>query len=362
MDRGFGRTAPCGDWRTLGAFQFFNGMIRVGGGMLLVAALAAGCGSRSEADSEASTHRTTPAAVDGSVPASGPDDGGPQAAGNDAARSDGSGEFDGGALREAGTEGGAKYKLNPDAGPIEQCGTLGAAAVAFSASSSGLLAVGHADGLVTLRNESLVTTREIQADTIVAQLALSSDGKKLATVGADPEIRLWSANDGSRIGTLAWPRSAPYDTGVALSFSQDSLFLLATALGAPNVDQHRNTTLFDLAAGKIAWTRTDDWYSLAFLVDAGAAVLVATNGDVKVYGRVDGQVLRSASAPALASTLGVVPSPNGSLVATGGAVVSTSDFQTVHQLGGGSPVFSADGSALALTQLVGMSFPSSSPP
>jgi WD40 repeat protein len=112
--------------------------------------------------------------------------------------------------------------------------TFGAAPLALTFTGDGkLLEAAGADAVGTwdLANQARITTRPLASSANGGAVALSPDGKTVATGGADGIIRLWDAATGQEIGSPMSSDASPVD---AVAFSPDGT-LMATASTDGNV-------------------------------------------------------------------------------------------------------------------------------
>jgi WD40 repeat protein len=186
------------------------------------------------------------------------------------------------------------------------------------------VAVGLADGTLTVLDVSGGTPKELSTQGAhtagVACVAFSPDGTRLATVGGDGALRVWTVGDGGAIAPLvkfdgqAAPNSSTgFSPLSTVAFAPDGRFVAAA--GADGVVRVWDVQLKSEVRGLRGHT---DWVTaLAFSPDGRFVASVAAEKD---------NTLRIFELPALESTGGsgghllavnaVAVSPNGKLVAT----------------------------------------------
>jgi WD40 repeat protein len=183
----------------------------------------------------------------------------------------------------------------------------------------------------------------------VNSVLFSTDGRLLASVGADSEIKLWRADAGELVNTLSQNKRVPH----SIAFSPDGK-MLASGSASPT----RNLLLYDVADGSLLRTVTahnNGTTCIAFTPDG--SLMISGGGDytLKLWRVSDGALVKEFNQGAHVISLAV--SPDGRVVASGDSSGKIKLWRLADevQIGGFaahteyvfSLAFSANGSMLA---------------
>jgi WD40 repeat protein len=183
----------------------------------------------------------------------------------------------------------------------------------------------------------------------VNSVLFSTDGRWVASVGADSEIKLWRAEDGGLVNTLRQEKGSPHN----IAFSPDGKMLASGSASAT-----RNLLIYRVADGSLLRTVTahhNGTTCIAFTPDG--SLLISGGGDytLKLWRVSDGALVKELNQGAHVISLAV--SPDGRVVAAGDSngKIRLWRLADAAQIGGFaahteyvfSLAFSANGSMLA---------------
>jgi WD40 repeat protein/serine/threonine protein kinase len=176
---------------------------------------------------------------------------------------------------------------------------------------------------------------------ITRGVAYSADGNWLAALAGSGRIHLWDAATGAARQVIETRNSAPR----CMAFHPDGR-QVAVGLG-------KEVAVFDTADGAALWrAEPNDWVNgLAYTPDGGRLV-VRAGGRTHLYRSAGGRLVRTFAKQNMATSGGVVVSPDGRWVATGGTpglIYNLETGEAVRDIAAGNAVaLSPDGERLAL--------------
>ncbi|MGH3896867.1 MAG: helix-turn-helix domain-containing protein [Pseudonocardiaceae bacterium] len=176
--------------------------------------------------------------------------------------------------------------------------------------------------MVTLSNAALCTPMTGHTDA-VRGVALSPDGRTLATASADWTVRLWNVTDPSRPAPLSPPLTGYTDTVKSVAFSPDGR-TLATGSGDQNTVRLWNVTdpVHPVALGSPLTGHTSFVNSVVFSPDGRTLASAGADSTVRLWNVTDPARPAPLGAPLTSHTgavNSVVFSPDGRTVATASA-------------------------------------------
>jgi WD40 repeat protein len=124
--------------------------------------------------------------------------------------------------------------------------------------------------------DRISTLKVVQTPAEVNSLALSPDGRRVVTGGADGTARLWDTNTGRPIGQ---PVTTHRSVG-SVAFSTDGTRIAVA--GSTGLDADHNVRLWDVRTGKLVGERKGGFQSVSFSPD-GRLAAAGTYGTIRIW-------------------------------------------------------------------------------